>query len=79
VSAAAVSKLEYARSTILRGATVTEMRLFKSLIAMAETLHNRLKPIALAARTPKGPAYSLAFTLVVSSGDMEVAAKFAVV
>jgi hypothetical protein len=65
VSAAAVSRLAYARSTMLMGATVIEMRLFKSPIAIAETLHNMLKPIAPAARTPKGPAYSLALTLVV--------------
>jgi hypothetical protein len=65
VSAAAVSRLETARSTILRGSMVIEMRLFKSPIAIVETLHKRLKPIAPAARIPKGPAYSLAFTLVV--------------
>jgi hypothetical protein len=64
VSAAAVSRLEYARSTILIGATVIEIRLFKSPIAIVETLHNKVNPIAPAARTPKGPAYSLAFTLV---------------
>jgi len=65
VSAAAVSRLENARSTILRGSIVIEIRLFKSLIAIAETLHNRLKPMAPAARTPRGPEYSLAFTVVV--------------
>ena len=65
VSAAAVSKLETARSTILRGSIVLEMRLFKSPIAIADTLHKMLIPIAAAARTPKGPEYSLAFTLVV--------------
>ena len=65
VSAAAVSRLETARSTILRGSIVLETRLFKSPIAIADTLHIRLRPIAAAARTPKGPAYSLAFTLVV--------------
>ena len=65
VSAAAVSMLAYARSTILRGSIVIEIRRFKSPIAIAETLHNRLIPIAPAARTPNGPAYSLAFTFVV--------------
>jgi hypothetical protein len=64
VSAATVSMLENAKSTILTGWTVTSIWLCKSLIPMAETLHNRLKPIAPAARIPRGPAYSLAFTLI---------------
>jgi hypothetical protein len=64
VSAAAVSRLETARFTIFSGSIVIAIWLFKSLVAIVETLHSRLKPIAPAARTPKGPAYSLAFTLV---------------
>lgn len=54
VSAAAVLKLLTARSTIFSGSIVTEVRRFKSLMAIAETLHNRLKPITPAARTPSG-------------------------
>jgi hypothetical protein len=33
-------------------------------MAMAETLHSRLSPRAPAAKIPRGPEYSLAFTLV---------------
>ncbi len=55
VRAAAVSRLENARSTRFKGAIVTEMARFKSPIAMADTLHNRLSPIAPAARIPMGP------------------------
>lgn len=66
VSAAAVSRLETAKSTIFNGSTVMGKcsRLVKSPIAIMETLHRRVKPIAPAARIPRGPAYSLAFTLV---------------
>jgi len=63
VNAAAVSRLETARFTMLSGSIVIARWFFKSLIAIAETLQSRLIPIAPAARTPKGPEYSLAFTL----------------
>lgn len=55
VSAAAVSRLETARSTIFRGTIVTEMARFKSPIAITDTLHNRLSPMAPAAKIPRGP------------------------
>ena len=72
VSAAAVSMLATAMSTRFSGASVTRrIWLFKSPIAIEETLHNSVKPIAPATRTPKGPAYSLAFTLVALLGDLE--------
>ena len=64
VNAATVSMFEKAKSTILMGCSVTAIWLLKSLIAIAETLHSRLIPITPAARIPRGPAYSLAFTLV---------------
>jgi hypothetical protein len=70
VSAATVSILENAKSTILIGCTAAATRCFKSLIAIVETLHSRLRPIAPAARIPRGPAYSLAFTLVFSPSEM---------
>jgi hypothetical protein len=65
VSAAAVSRLETARSTRFRGTRVAETRRFKSPIAIAETLQSRLSPMAPAARIPSGPEYSLALGLVV--------------
>jgi len=72
VSAAAVSMLATAISTMFSGASVTRrIWLFKSPIAIEETLHNRVKPIAPATRTPRGPAYSRAFTLVALLGDVE--------
>ena len=55
VSAAAVSRLETARSTIFRGAIVTEMARFRSPIAITDTLHNMLSPMAPATKIPKGP------------------------
>jgi hypothetical protein len=55
VSAAAVSRLETAKSTIFKGTIVTEMARFKSPIAITDTLHNRLKPIAPATKIPRGP------------------------
>jgi hypothetical protein len=68
VRAAAVSRLETARSTRFRGAMVTEMARFKSPMAMADTLQSRLSPIAPAARMPRGPEYSLALDLVALLG-----------
>ena len=64
VSAAAVPKLETARSTMLIGSSVMGIYRLRSPMAMAETLHSRLSPMAPATRIPKGPVYSLAFTLV---------------
>jgi len=64
VRAAAVSRLETAKSRTLSGSIVIKIWLFKSPIAIAETLHSTLMPIAAAARTPRGPEYSLAFTRV---------------
>jgi hypothetical protein len=55
VSAAAVSRLETARSTRLRGTMVAETRRFKSPIAIAETLQSKLSPMAPAAKIPSGP------------------------
>jgi hypothetical protein len=64
VSAAAVFRLLAARSMMLSGSSVTWTMLFRSLIAIAETLHNKLNPITPAVRTPRGPAYALILTLV---------------
>jgi hypothetical protein len=65
VSAAAVSRLETAKSTMFNGWMVMMGRKFlKSPIAIAETLQSRLMPITPAARTPTGPAYSRAFNPV---------------
>ena len=64
VRAATVSRLETAKSRTLSGSIVIEIWLFKSPIAIVETLHSTLMPIAAAARTPRGPEYSLAFTRV---------------
>jgi hypothetical protein len=64
VRAAAVSKLETAKSTMLIGSSVMGIYRLRSPIAMAETLHSKLSPIAPAARIPRGPEYSRAFTLV---------------
>jgi hypothetical protein len=63
VNAAAVSRLETARSRILMGTSVTVIRRFKSPMAMAETLQSRLRPSAPAAKIPSGPEYSLALGL----------------
>ena len=65
VSAAEVLKLETAKSIIFSGATVIRTWLFKSLIAIVETLQSRLKPITPAVKTPSGPTYSLTLTLLV--------------
>lgn len=64
VSAAAVLKLETARSTISSGAMVTGIKFRRSVIAIAETLHSRLNPSTPAARMVSGPPYSLNLTLV---------------
>ena len=63
VNAAAVSRLETARSRMLMGTSVTVIRRFKSPMAMAETLQSRLSPSAPAAKIPSGPEYSLALGL----------------
>jgi hypothetical protein len=55
VRAAAVSRLDTARSTRFNGISVADTRRFRSPIAMAETLHSRLSPMAPAARIPRGP------------------------
>jgi hypothetical protein len=55
VSAAEVLRLETAKSTISNGAIVIRTWLFKSLMAIEETLHSRLKPMIPAVRTPSGP------------------------
>ena len=64
VRAATVSRFETAKSMTFNGSIVIKCWALRSPIATAETLQSRLTPIAAAPRTPKGPAYSLAFTLV---------------
>jgi hypothetical protein len=64
VSAAAVSRLETARSTRFNGTIVTGIYRFRSSIAIAETLHSKLSPMAQAAKIPSGPEYSLALCFV---------------
>lgn len=55
VSPAAVPRLSTANSTMFIGSRVVRLWLFKSFIASAETLHNKLTPNTPAARTPRGP------------------------
>jgi len=55
VNPAAVPRLSTANSTMFTGSRVVRLWLFKSFIASAETLHNKLTPNTPAARTPRGP------------------------
>lgn len=55
VNAAAVSKLETAKSSRLSGSKSTMVAVVDPVNAIAETTQNKLKPIAPATSTPKGP------------------------
>lgn len=63
VRAAEVLRLATASPTIFNGSTPVCAWLFRSFMAMPETLHSRQNPTAPAARIPRGPVYSLARTL----------------
>src|SRR6185503_1058498 len=65
VNAPAVFKLLTAESTIFSGWKAPAVPdAFKSWIAIPETEHSRLIPIAPATKTARRPRYSLIFTLV---------------